>query len=166
MRIFILRARKAYAHPRFSLTHLDAAGRIDTVCRCVLNALAIPHSLRRDTMIHCVFEGPGNSPLVLTFEGKTLRGVGLTEYALGSVIRRGLSKAEKLSLGEKIHVQPGFTIVKQSFELLVKHYITEKYPVYYLHPEGDAIANVSFSSDVVFLFGDYIGLPQKTEKLL
>ena len=36
----------------------------------------------------------------------------------------------------------------------------------YLDPDGADVRDVKFEADVVFVFGDYIGMPAKSEKLL
>ena len=38
--------------------------------------------------------------------------------------------------------------------------------MFYLHPAGRDVRKVSFSDNVTFVLGDFIGLPRKTEGLL
>ena len=68
MREFILRAQKARTSD-INLADLPENGRLDLVCRCISNALFISNDLRRDTIIHVVFEGPA-FPAVMQSAGQ------------------------------------------------------------------------------------------------
>lgn len=162
MRTFILRAQKAWT-TEFNINDLPNAGRIDLVCRCVSNALFLSNSLRRDTVIHVVFEGPKLPPKVISFNGKDLKNFYFDERNIAKLILKSLKKGKKLKLNETINVHPGIKISKKSFEQLVKE---QKGQLFYLTKKGVAVEKVKFEKDVVFIFGDYTGIPKKTDKFL
>jgi tRNA pseudouridine-54 N-methylase len=111
--------------------------------------------------LHVVLEGPSRPPLILTIFGETLEGLSYEEQSIATLLHTILStrEVEKLS-------HPGITLEKGSFERLVEKYVEEGAQVFYLDKEGADIRQTSFADNPVFLFGDYIGMPAKTEKLL
>ncbi len=165
MREFILRAQKAKSSGNLDLNNLPSEGRMDLVCRCVSNALFISNDLRRDTIIHVVLEGPKHPPKVISFSGATLKGFYFDERNISKIIDKALKKGVSLKMGESVNVQEGIAISKQSFEGLVKEK-AQNSKLYYLHKKGTEIESVNFPEDVCFIFGDYIGIPKKTEKFL
>lgn len=167
MREFILLALKSWTSPDFDVLHLPEAGRIDLVCRTISNTLWISNDLRRDVILHVVMNGPKYPPKVITIKGETLKGFEYDEIGLAKKIKDALKKGINLKMHESIEVSPGFFISKNSFESLVKEKAVNN-KIYYLHPKGVDILESEISDDDnnVFIFGDYIGLPKKTEKLL
>ena len=71
----------------------------------------------------------------------------------------------KLKLHEKINVSAGITIAKEAFETFLKEN-SQTHQLVYLDSKGKDIRNCSFQENVLFIFGDFLGLPKKTEKLL
>ena len=165
MREFLLLALKAKTTPNFSLDNLQAAGRMDLVCRAISNALYISNDLRRDTVIHVAMSGPNDPPKLISFYGETLKGIEPDERAIAWAIQEALKKGKDLKLDEEKEVSPGIKIAKKSFERLVKEK-SKDYQLIYLHKKGEDIRKTEFEENVLFIFGDHIGLPRKTEKLL
>ncbi len=163
MREFILRAQKAYT-TEFNLDDLPDAGRIDLVCRCVSNAVFLSNDLRRDTIIHVVLEGPKDPPKVISFNGNELRDFYFDEKNIARVILKALKKGKGLKLGEEVEAHPGVKISKKSFEQLVKE--KNQTQLIYLHEKGTDIREKEFKENVTFIFGDYTGMPKKTENFL
>lgn len=165
MREFILLALKAKTTPNFSLDNLQDAGRMDLVCRAISNALYISNDLRRDTVIHVAMSGPSDPPKLISFYGETLKGIEPDERAIARAIQEALKQGKDLKLDQEKEVSPGIKIAKKSFERLVKEK-SKDCQLIYLHKKGEDIRKTEFEENVLFIFGDHIGLPRKTEKLL
>lgn len=167
MREFILRALKGKT-TEFDIENLPKEGRMDLVCRCISNAVFISNDLRRDTVIHVVLDGPNDPPKIISFFGKDLKGVNFDEKDIAGHILKALKAGKSLKLGETNKVSPGIVICKKSFEQLVKEKSSDGKQLIYLHDKGENIREFKFdnSKDCVFVFGDFIGMPRKTESLL
>ena len=164
MREFILLSLKGKTSPDFKLDKLPEAGRLDLVCRMVSNALWISNDLRRDTIVHVALSGPNSPPKIISFYGETLRGLEPDERSIAKAIKQALQEGLKLELNEEKEVQPGIKVSKKAFETLIKEKANKQ--LIYLHPEGADIRDFKFQKDMIFVLGDMIGLPRKTEKLL
>jgi tRNA (pseudouridine54-N1)-methyltransferase len=164
MRTFILRARKSITKP-FDINDLPSAGNMQVVASCIGNALWISNNVRQDTIIHVILEGPPIPPLCITFYGNTIKELAFDERGIAFLVNKALKKAFKLSKGETSPVSEGITISRNSFEGLVKQH-QETSTIYYLHPKGKNIREVEFPENVTFVFGDYIGMPEKSEAFL
>lgn len=165
MREFILRARKARTD-FFDIEDLVEAGRMDLVTRCVSNALFISNNMRKDTIIHVVLEGPSSPPKTISFIGKGIKNFAFDEKGVAKFILMALKKGKNLKANEEIVVSDGIIISKKSFESLVKDKKDDGKQLIYLHPKGKSISDIKIEEDVVFVFGDYIGMPRKTERFL
>ena len=163
MKEFILRSLKAKTSP-FDINDLKNAGRLDLVCNCITNALFIAGDLRRDAKIHVVLEGPNNPPKTISFDGNKLKGIE-DEKSIAIKINEALIKSSGLTLNEELDINPGISIAKKSFEQLVKDK-SKSNQLIYLHKEGKDIRKTPLEENSIFIFGDYIGMPRKTEKLL
>lgn len=72
-----------------------------------------------------------------------------------------------MKLNEEIDVQPGVKVSKKAFETLVREKAEKECKqIIYLDKKGVDLRKFKFKSDVVFLLGDYIGVPRNTEKFL
>lgn len=160
MREFILRALKGKTLD-LNLDDLTE-GRMDLVCRCISNALFVSNDVRRDVVFHVVLEGSGDPPRTVSFFGDSIKHLGLDEKSIAVILKNALNVGKGLKLNEVKDVQEGVKVSKKSFEALFR----EKKNVYYLHNEGKDIRDMEFPSDICFVFGDYIGMPRKTEGLL
>lgn len=165
MREFILLALKAKTSPNINLDDLVGEGRLDLVCRVVSSALFLSHKIRRDTVIHVAMSGPRLPPKMVSFYGSTWAGIIPDEKAIAETIKKALSKGASLALGEEKDVQPGVKVAKEAFETLVKEK-SETSQLIYLHPKGEDVRAFKFEQNPVFVLGDFLGLPKKTEKLL
>lgn len=163
MRQFIIDALKGRTTPDFSLADLAARGRMDLICETVANALFISNGIRKDTRIHIALSGPRDPPKLLTFDGATLRGVDTDTPSIARIILKSLGP--RLKLNEHQDILPGVTVTKKAFEPLVKE-AAQTTQLFYLHPDGKDIRTVTFTTNVTFVLGDFIGLPRNTEKLL
>jgi len=128
--------------------------------------LNISNALRKDTAIHVVLEGPPEPPKTISFYGAELRGMAWDERSIAEFIKRALSKGRSLAIEESVDVWHGVKIAKKSFEALVKTKAAEGKQIVYLHKKGADIRNAQLHSELVVVFGDYIGMPRATEKLL
>ena len=165
MREFLLRALKAKTSPDFSLDNLTDAGKLDIVARCISNALWVAQGLRQDTIMHVNLEGPKLPPKTISFYGTRLKGFAFDEKGIAKFIKYALEKGQNLKLNESFEVYPGIIVAKKSFEAIIKEK-SNNMQLIYLHKKGQDIRNFSFKENVLFVFGDYIGMPRKTEFLL
>lgn len=163
MREFILRARTAKTGD-FDVSDLPSAGRMDIVCNSVSNALNIANKLRKDTVMHVVLEGSPEPPKIASFHGDSITGMLWDEKSIGLTIKKALLKTKGQS--GKIKISDGLFVEKKSFEALVKEKFSEGKQVVYLHQKGKDIREAELKKDIVFVFGDYIGMPKATESLL
>ncbi|MEM5815240.1 MAG: tRNA (pseudouridine(54)-N(1))-methyltransferase TrmY [Candidatus Aenigmatarchaeota archaeon] len=156
MREFILFSRGVTSE--FNLNDLPNAGRMDLVARCILNAIFISYSLRKNVKIHTILNGPPNPPLTVTFYTEELKNVSPDERNIAShikiAIRNFITRAKN---------EPGIFIEKISFEELIKRKIEERKTIFYLHKDGEDIKNLNIDKDFVVIVGDNKGLPKKEE---
>ncbi len=163
MRTFILRARKSVTKP-FDIDDLPAAGNMQVVASCIGNALWVSNNVRSDTIIHVILEGPPTPPLCVTFFGSSVKELPFDERGIAFLVNKAIKKAIKLGKGTK-EIAPGITVSRTNFEDMVKHH-QETSALFYLHPKGKNIHEVKFPENVTFVFGDYIGMPEKSEGFL
>jgi len=164
MKEFILLSLKARTDPGFNLDDLSGAGRMDLICRTISNTLWISNELRRDSAIHVSMNGPSASPKIISFYGETLRGLEPDERSIAKAIKIALKEGLNLKLNEDKEVSSGIKISKKAFETLIKEKSGSQ--LVYLHTKGEDLRDFKFNKDIVFILGDNIGLPRKTEKLL
>ncbi len=165
MREFILKTLKSKTTPDFSVTELVAAGRLDLVCRCIMNALCISNAVRGNTIIHVCLDGPADPPKIITLTGETIKGLNGDELSTGKLIQQALKEGKGLQLNQTKQVSPGIQISKKSFEQLIKEKAATS-QLYYLHPKGNDCREETFPENVTIILGDYIGMPKKTEGFL
>ena len=149
-REFILFSRLGKTDPQFHSLH--NAGRLDIVHECVVASLFLSHGLRRNVVFHAILNGPPNPPLHIQIEGATL-------YDVRTDIETWQAIFKKLLAGKS---HPGITTSKTSFEALVKAK-AENSGVYVLEEGGRYVADVELPENCVFVLGDHVGLPKKTE---
>lgn len=136
-------------------TNLHDAGRLDITYECIVASFFLSHGLRKNVTFHSILNGPPNPPLHLQIDGDKLFDVRTDVWTWEKIIKKVLAG--------KSH--PGITIRKQSFESLLKEKAKAK-KIYVLEEGGRKISKQDFSSDSVFVLGDHIGLPKKTENFV
>ena len=139
-------------------------GRIDLVCRAVSSALFVSDHIRRDTNIYVFLNGSDNPPKMISFIGETIKDITPDEKTISRLILAALKKGRSLVLEQEIEVSPGIRVAKKSFEKFVKEKSKEN-KLFYLSKKGTDIRNLN-SFQGLFILGDNLGLPKKTEKLL
>ena len=164
MKEFILRALKTKTSP-FNTNDLINAGRMDIVCDCVISSLFISNNVRQDTIFHVILEGPRSPPKLISFFGNEIKGLDYDQKSIAEIINQALKQSTNLKLSEEINLKNGIKISKKSFEALVKEK-SRTSQLIYLNHKGQDIRNFEFQENITFIFGDYIGMPRKTEKLL
>ena len=155
MRTFVLWARKAKTTANFSLDDLPGSGRMDLVCRCISNALCTADHLRKDTKIYVVLEGPPTPPITLLFDGTLIQQLDFDERNIAQHIQGAL----------KGKTMMGVTVQKKSFEKVVRD-LSKDSQLVCLHEKGEDLRLAPFTDNVTFIFGDFLGLPPKTETFL
>ncbi len=117
-----------------------------------MSSLFLSHGLRRDVTFHAILNGPPNPPVHIQIDGSTLYDV-RTDMDTWQVIL-------KKTLQGKPH--PGISKDKTSFEALLKAK-AQTHQVYVLEEDGKDVSEVSLGENSLFILGDHVGLPKKTE---
>lgn len=159
-RVFILKANTARTDGRFNIKDLPGtSGRIDVVCRCIISAIILSNTHRRDTAFYATLEGPPRPPLTIEVNGEKIEEIPKEELQMGLILKDILSR-------EKEVLPPGFKLMNKSFQKLVEEQ-AGKSKIYYLHRSGCDIKK--FLNDfqnigkpqITFILGDHIGFNQK-----
>ncbi len=147
---FILFSRIGQTDSNFH--NLHDAGRLDIVHECVVSSLFLSHGLRRDVTFHAILNGPPNPPLHIQINGDNLYDVRTDRDTWQAILKKIISG--------KTH--PGISKDKTSFETLLKTK-AQTHKVYVLEEGGKDISQVQLAENSVFILGDHVGLPKKTE---
>jgi tRNA (pseudouridine54-N1)-methyltransferase len=150
MREFLLYSRMGRTDTHW--TSLHDAGRLDIVYECIVTSLFLSHGLRRDVNFNAVLNGPPSPPTHLHINGVELYDVRTDIETWQVIIRKALSG--------KAH--PGVTTTKTSFEALLKDRASS-HAVYVLEEGGKPLSGIEIAQDPLFIVGDHVGLPKKTE---
>jgi tRNA (pseudouridine54-N1)-methyltransferase len=150
MREFLLYSRLGKTDPNW--TNLHDAGRLDIVYECIVTSLFLSHGLRRDVNFNTILNGPPNPPLHIHINGEQLYDVRTDIDTWQTILKK--------TLANKPH--PGITKTKTSFEALVKTK-AETHPIYVLEEGGKNISEAELEPNPLFILGDHVGLPKKTE---
>ena len=164
MKEFVLLSLKGKTS-EFDINELYDEGRMDLVSRFVSSALFISDHLRPDTVVHICLNGPLNPPKMISFYGEFLINFKPDEKSIAKYILLSLKKSRHLNLNEEIESFPGIKVSKKSFENFVKSKSKDSQLIY-LDKKGISIRNFEFDKNILFILGDNLGLPKKTEKLL
>lgn len=151
-RKFVLFSRRGRTAPGFK--SLYEAGRLDIVYECIVASLFLSHGIRRNVEFKTFLNGPPSPPLRLEIKGAELRDVRTDADTWKHIL-------ENLLLG-KTH--PGISVAKTSFERFLKEE-AGRMPVYVLEEGGKDISQISLNEEAMFILGDQVGLPKKTENL-
>ena len=149
-REFILFSRLGKTDANFS--NLHDAGRLDIVHECIVSSLFLSHGLRRDVTFHAILNGAPNPPLHIQIDGATLYNVRTDMETWQQILRKIIAR--------KPH--PGITISKTGFEALLKAK-AQTGKIYVLEEGGTPIDKVEFAENSLFILGDHVGLPRKSE---
>jgi len=149
-REFILFSRLGRTNVAFS--NLHDAGRLDIVYECIVASLFLSHGLRRNVVFHAILNGPPNPPLHIEINGERLYNVRTDVDTWQRILKKVISG--------KSHA--GISASKTSFEALLKAK-AETGQVYVLEEGGKDIAQAELPENWVFVLGDHVGLPRKTE---
>ncbi|MEM5807638.1 MAG: tRNA (pseudouridine(54)-N(1))-methyltransferase TrmY [Candidatus Aenigmatarchaeota archaeon] len=164
MREFILRTSKGSTDYKFDIDNLPKSGRMDIVCRCVINALFVSESIRRDTVIHVVLTGPPKPSKIVSFYGNRIEDLYPYERNIAKLIKIGLWEGRNLKENESLEYKPGIVISKKKFETLVKEKIDNQ--LFYLHKDGIPVKDFKFEENFVAILSDYKKLPSQVESFL
>ena len=149
-REFILFSRLGKTDAFFRSLH--DAGRLDIVYECVVASLFLSHGLRKNVVFHAILNGPPNPPLHIEINGARLYDVRTDVGTWQRILKKMISG--------KTH--PGIATNKTSFEALLKAKAETKC-IYVLEENGKDITEAEFPTNAVFVLGDHVGLPKKTE---
>jgi tRNA (pseudouridine54-N1)-methyltransferase len=152
IREFILFSRIGQTDPNFNSLH--DAGRLDIMHECIVSSLFLSHGLRRDVIFHASLNGPPNPPVHIKIDGKTLYDVRTDMETWQGIIKKTLAGKQHLGISRD----------RVSFEGLLKSKVENKNcRVYILEEGGKDVKDVEFGENLVFVLGDHVGMPKKTE---
>jgi tRNA (pseudouridine54-N1)-methyltransferase len=149
-REFILFSRLGKTDTAFR--NLHDAGRLDIVHECIVASLFLSHGLRKNVVFHSVLNGPPNPPLHIEINGARLYDVRTDVDTWQRILKNVISGKQ----------HPGITKSKTSFEALLKAK-AKTTCIYVLEEGGKDIAETELPANAVFVVGDHVGLPKKTE---
>jgi tRNA (pseudouridine54-N1)-methyltransferase len=150
MREFLLYSRMGKTDANWRSLH--DAGRLDIVYECIVASLFLSHGMRRDVNFAAALNGPPNPPLQLRIDGSTVFDVRTDADTWNTILKKVLAG--------KAH--PGITTAKTSFEATLKQK-AETNSIYVLEEGGTDIADAHICENPLFVLGDHVGLPKKTE---
>lgn len=150
MREFILYSRLGRTDSNW--TNLHDAGRLDIVYECIIASLFLSHAIRKNTTFHAILNGPPNPPLHIEIQGETLHDVRTDQQTWTQILKKILLRKQ----------HPGITLVKASFEALLKAKAQEA-QIYVLEEHGKDIKDIAIGNKPIFILGDHVGLPKKAE---
>jgi tRNA (pseudouridine54-N1)-methyltransferase len=149
-REFVLFSRIGQTDSNFHSLH--DAGRLDIVHECIVSSLFLSHGLRRDITFHAILNGPPNPPMHIQIDGETLYDVRTDMDTWQQILKK--------TMQGKPH--PGVTKDKTSFEALLKTK-AQTSQIYVLEEDGKDIRQIQLAENSLFVLGDHVGLPKKTE---
>lgn len=166
MREFIYYSATGVTSGNLIKENLMKAGRIDIACQFIIQAFFVSRSMRKDTKVHLLLNGPPDSPKHLElFPGKNLGGIeteiDISKKDVGGLIKRMLYKYKQ---GEKIEVAPGYNIEKKGYVKLLEELHGEGKTIYVLDKRGEDIRDVKIADNPVFIVGDHDGIPKQELK--
>jgi tRNA (pseudouridine54-N1)-methyltransferase len=114
----------------------------------------LSHGLRRDVVFHAVLNGPPVPPVHIKIDGSTLYDVRTDMETWQGILKK--------TLAGKSH--PGISKDKTSFEGLLKSKAESgNHSIYVLEEGGKELSDVDIGENPVFVLGDHVGMPKKTE---
>jgi len=149
-REFILFSRQGRTDTTFN--NLHDAGRLDITYECAVASLFLSHGIRKNVTFHTILNGPPHPPLHIEITGETLYDVRTDIETWQHILKK--------TIAGKPH--PGITTNKTSFETLIKTK-TQNSHIYVLEEDGKDITETSINANPIFVLGDHVGLPKKTE---
>ena len=149
-REFILFSRQGRTDTTFN--NLHDAGRLDITYECAVASLFLSHGIRKNVTFHPILNGPPHPPLHIEITGETLHDVRTDIETWQHILKKAIAG--------KPH--PGITTNKTSFETLIKTK-AENSHIYVLEEDGKDITETSITTNPIFILGDHVGLPKKTE---
>lgn len=149
-REFILYSRSGRTSPDFH--NLHDAGRLDIVHECIVASLFLSHSLRNNVIFHAILNGPPDPPLHVKINGAKLCDVRTDLITWQHILQKIVSG--------KTH--QGIITSKKSFQALLKGK-AKSHSIFVLEEGGKNVAEIWLPENAVFVLGDHVGLPKKTE---
>lgn len=159
-RIFIVKSSTATTSPNFSLRNIaGTSGRLDVICRSIINAFLVNGSIRREIEFYGVLEGPPNPPKTIFISGSELSYLPRDEVAMAKIVKHLLSGAS---------ASPGFHLLKIGFKKLVSNFKSRDFKLTYLHEKGSYIRDFNFdlNEEYCFILGGHLGLDLPSELFL
>ncbi|MEM4248534.1 MAG: tRNA (pseudouridine(54)-N(1))-methyltransferase TrmY [Candidatus Nanoarchaeia archaeon] len=139
----------------FDINRMPEFGKLDLVCRCVIAALWLSKTVRKDAQFYVVLNTGPRPPVTIRFDGSKLAGIEPTEKSIGTAIKNALRVVKDKNWTS---VQSGVAVSRKSFQEIIK----DSSNIYVLNPNGQHILKAELKNPT-FVLGDYVGLPKKEE---
>lgn len=162
MREFVYYSKVAPTSGRFG-EDLKKAGRLDVALNSFLQVFYVSNDVRKDTVLHLVFDGPPDAPKHLIINPTKSEKVTLSKKDLLWAIRKLLNKYKP---GKKVEYAPGYEVEKKDLLTVLDELKAAEKQVYILDETGDDIREVEMHGDEVFVLGDHEGFDKIQKKLL
>ncbi len=166
-RNFVIIGQKATAADDFLLDDLPGtSGRMDVLVRCLRATLLSSHGLRRDCVAYLVLLGGPRAPRVLRVDGATAQFIRPDERALGGMVKKVLGTHDDDDREGFVLVKPGVAVARGGIEAVLADVAGAK--IYVLAEDAPDVrgAAIDMTTDVVFVAGDHIGIPDDVRTAL
>ena len=149
MRRFLVLAHHAPLTPSFPLDDLPgSAGRLDVLCRCLIDGLLTSHGIREETTVEFVLQ----DQLTVRFAGDTIRNLRPDERSTAAHFRRALERAEAAVGRVPVDVSPGITVIREDLAAVLDRVDS---PIIWLDPAGDPLVDLPPRKPVTFVLSDH-----------
>jgi len=161
-RRFVVIGSRAKSSAAFKLHALwDSGGRMDILVRCIRAALLVSGGVRRNTLLDLLLLGPGEAPLALRLEGRSIRGLRPDEYRNARLLQHALEARHAGARAEM--VAAGIQAAPMDLEALARE---PRGNLFVLGREGIDMRSVCWQGDATFVLGDDRGIDPDHAKVL
>ncbi len=146
---------EAVTSPDFSLDDLaGSTGRLDILIRCVNSTFMLSHSIRKDTDLYLLLQGPPEPPKVVHFVGSELRYLNPDERSTAALIRKALA------LPQEGRSSPGVYAETRKFSDLVSEFAGH---LVCLREDGEDLRQAALPEEPTFVLSDHRDLTSAEE---
>ena len=162
MRQFLVVGHDAPTTPNFPLDDLPgAAGRLDLLARCVIDALLTSHGVREDVLVRLVL----GDEVTVVFDGSEVRQLHPDERSTAARIRSALERREDAIGHQPVETSPGVSLVRMGLEDSLELAAREGTLVQ-LHQSGAPANEADRPDNPVFVLSDHRDFTESEDERL
>lgn len=163
MRAFVVVSHTAPLDGDFPLEDLPGgAGRLDILCRCVVDSFLISHGIRRDVVLHLIIRGE----VVVTLDGGRLRHLNPDERSTAALLRRALALVPDLPPGQALPATPGISVRRLSLPGLLEELRAQGLSPLLLLETGKPLRSFPLPPHPAFFLSDHLDFtPDELDQL-